>query len=135
MISYEEIKRLLADKENKQKIVMGVCFVLVFIIGYGTGKFKEEINKPKQQLQSNYTTKVAPAATPVPAPAVADEAGTGGQEQVLGTTINKPCLIKGNASSKIYHVQGGAFYSTLKSPRCFATEAEAKAAGYRKSGR
>lgn len=43
--------------------------------------------------------------------------------------------IKGNASSMIYHVPGGASYSKTKPEECFKTEAAAKAAGYRKAKR
>lgn len=43
--------------------------------------------------------------------------------------------IKGNASSMIYHVRGGAFYDRTKPEECFSSEAAAKAAGYRKSKR
>ena len=41
--------------------------------------------------------------------------------------------IKGNANSGIYHVPGGAYYSRTKPEECFATEAAAQAAGYRRS--
>lgn len=43
--------------------------------------------------------------------------------------------IKGNASSGIYHVPSGAYYSRTVPEECFKTEAAAKAAGYRKSKR
>lgn len=43
--------------------------------------------------------------------------------------------IKGNASSMIYHVPGGAFYEKTNPEECFATEAAAQKAGYRKSKR
>jgi hypothetical protein len=41
--------------------------------------------------------------------------------------------IKGNANSGIYHVPGGRYYSRTKPEECFATEAAAQAAGYRRS--
>mgnify|MGYP005839445763 CR=1 FL=1 len=67
--------------------------------------------------------------TPAPAGAVCDYSGT-----------SQP-VIKGNISSsgeKIYHVPGGAFYDKTvidegKGERWFCTEAEAVAAGWRKS--
>lgn len=43
--------------------------------------------------------------------------------------------IKGNASSMIYHVPGGAFYTRTTPEDCFATAADAVAAGYRSSQR
>lgn len=41
--------------------------------------------------------------------------------------------IKGNASSKIYHLKGQRFYLKTKPEICFTTEAAAKSGGYRKS--
>ncbi len=41
--------------------------------------------------------------------------------------------IKGNASSKIYHVPGGRYYDKTNPEECFASEAAARAAGYRAS--
>lgn len=43
--------------------------------------------------------------------------------------------IKGNASSMIYHVRGGASYSQTNPEECFASEAAARAKGYRASKR
>jgi endonuclease YncB( thermonuclease family) len=60
-----------------------------------------------------------------------------------GTTNASPaCTIKGNISSngnRIYHVPGQRFYaetriSTAKGERWFCSEAEARAAGWRRSG-
>ncbi|MFD5599469.1 hypothetical protein ACFWHR_05375 [Leucobacter sp. NPDC058333] len=41
--------------------------------------------------------------------------------------------IKGNASSHIYHVPGGAYYNRTKPEECFSTTWAAEAAGYRAS--
>ena len=53
-----------------------------------------------------------------------------------------PCLIKGNigSSGRIYHLPGGAYYdrtriSESRGEKWFCTEAEARAAGWRRSGR
>lgn len=43
--------------------------------------------------------------------------------------------IKGNQSSMIYHVPGGAFYDKTNPEECFANEGAAQRAGYRKSKR
>lgn len=55
------------------------------------------------------------------------------------TTCPADHLIKGNrsfsSSQKIYHVPGGAFYDQTTPIRCFVTEDEAAAAGYRRSKR
>ena len=60
---------------------------------------------------------------------------------VSGATAASQCAIKGNINSKgerIYHVPGGRHYDatvidTLKGERWFCTEAEAVAAGWRRS--
>jgi hypothetical protein len=52
-----------------------------------------------------------------------------------GWNCPKAYPIKGNASSMIYHVPGGAYYSRTKPEQCFATESAARAEGYRKSKR
>ncbi|PIR96150.1 MAG: hypothetical protein COT92_02740 [Candidatus Doudnabacteria bacterium CG10_big_fil_rev_8_21_14_0_10_42_18] len=138
MISYEEIKNWLKERENKNKLVLGACFVLVFLVGFGTGKFEKEIRKPP--VQNNYTTNSVSKATV--------EGGAGEQAkqeniQVLGditpdtASSSTLCVIKGNVSSSglIYHVKGGSFYDRTDPEMCFNTEAEAQAAGFRKSSR
>jgi micrococcal nuclease len=90
----------------------------------------------------------APAtATPAPAPVVA--AAPQPTPTVTFAFIAKPSssqggpgdcpppnTIKGNHSSsgeRIYHVRGGQFYDRTWAEECFATEADARAAGYRRS--
>jgi methylphosphotriester-DNA--protein-cysteine methyltransferase len=50
---------------------------------------------------------------------------------------SEPCRlgqVKGNRSSRIYHVPGGASYPrTVTNVQCFDTEDQALAAGYRKA--
>jgi hypothetical protein len=132
MYNYQGIKAWL--EENKQKMVLLVCFVLVFVIGFGAGRFEKEIarTKEKVQNQTNYNTKPAPATSQQ---GKGEEAAAPIQAKVLGASADQTCPVKGNSSSKIYHVPGGAYYATLKSPKCFQTEVQAQAAGYRKSGR
>lgn len=43
--------------------------------------------------------------------------------------------IKGNRPSMIFHVRGQAFYNRTNPEQCFATEADARNAGYRKAER
>lgn len=45
--------------------------------------------------------------------------------------VDRP--IKGNAQSKIFHLPSQRYYATTRPEACFATEAEARAAGYRKA--
>jgi len=133
MTFYEKIKDWLKQKENKQKLVTGLSFVVVFIVGFGAGSFSKTIRRDSYKPQTNYTTnsaqKPAPAPTQAPAkPVVA----------VSSSTAATSCIVKGNISSagkKIYHVQGGTFYARVKPEQCFNTEAEALAAGFIKSSR
>lgn len=43
--------------------------------------------------------------------------------------------IKGNASSKIYHLRSDDYYERTMPEDCFATEADAQGAGYRRARR
>ena len=136
MMTYEDLK--IKFSEQKEKIVLGACFVLVFVVGFGSGRYVKQKASPPQ-LQSKYTTTSAkkPAALP------AEEAATIPVVEAAATTTQtattvKPCPVKGNISSggkKIYHVPGGAFYARVHEEMCFQTEAEALAAGFVKSGR
>lgn len=140
MKSYEEIKIWLKDKENKQKIVLGVCFILVFFVGFGAGGYEREIRRDIYKSQTNYTTQQT--KKPVSAAAGANTnqatAAVAGTSTAAANAQAANCPVKGNISStggKIYHVPGGAFYKTVKPEQCFNTESEAQAAGFRKSGR
>jgi hypothetical protein len=128
-MDYETFKNWLAEKENKQKILLGVCFLLVFIIGFGTGRLGSQLQKSSSSKPSNYTTK--PVQTPSPAVKGAATVNT-------ATTSPADCLIKGNINTKgykIYHVPGGMYYKIVKPEQCFATEKDALAAGFVKSSR
>lgn len=131
MISYEEIKIWLDEKENKQKIVYGICFVLVFVVGFGTGKFYGQNQKSYLKSQINYTTKQPVNQTTV-------KTAIGESPAVKGTSTPVSCPVKGNINAKgakIYHVIGGMYYKIVKPEQCFATEGEALAAGFVKSSR
>ena len=132
MTFYEKIKDWLKQKENKDKLVLGLSFVLVFIVGFGAGSYVRETNKSSKPYP-NYTT--VPAKKPAVAATTTKEQGTAKQAT---STQASSCVVKGNISSagkKIYHVQGGAFYARVKPEECFNTEAEAQAAGFTKSSR
>jgi outer membrane biosynthesis protein TonB len=82
-----------------------------------------------------------PTATPEPEPTSAPEP----TQRVFPTRTPRPILasdaapcalgqVKGNRSSKIYHVPGGGSYSQTKANvQCFDTEAQAQAAGFRRA--
>jgi hypothetical protein len=61
MTFYEKIKDWLKQKENKDKLVLGLSFVLVFIVGFGAGSYVRETNKSSKPYP-NYTT--VPAKKP-----------------------------------------------------------------------
>jgi hypothetical protein len=136
MSFYEKAKDWLKQKENKDKLVLGLSFVLIFIVGFGAGSYVRETRRDGAKPQANYTTATAkkPAI-----PAATDQAQVLGKTTVTASgTPALACIVKGNISSagkKIYHVKGGAFYDRTKAEECFNTEAEALAAGFVKSSR
>ncbi len=83
----------------------------------------------------------APTTPPSPVPVVivatASTASTTtanpGSAAGTGTMCPTGYPVKGIEASKIYHVAGQRDYATLAARTCFATEAAAQAAGYRKS--
>ena len=105
---------------------------------YGLGTYTANLEPPKIAIEEpaidltklNDTLNVVGSQLPGGA-AAAEVAGT--------STENTNCegKIKGNISSKtkIYHMPGGAFYKRTVPELCFDTEAEAQAAGFRKSQR
>ncbi|WP_440604594.1 thermonuclease family protein [Bacillus sp. GB_SG_008] len=90
--------------------------------------FNEDVVKPKQQTA---------ASTPAPQPKQEAKPETK-PEVKTQPTPNGSCNIKGNKNSKgekIYHMPGQQFYDKTNPEEMFCSEAEAKAAGYRKSMR
>ncbi len=55
-------------------------------------------------------------------------------KQYKKVTMDPACPVKGSAS-KIYHLAGDTWYDRLKPAECFADEAAALAAGFRKAGK
>jgi colicin import membrane protein len=129
--NYELLKEWL--KMSKEKFMLAICAILIFIIGFGTGRAEQEFRK-NNNIQNNYTTKT-------PHNKVVDEQrdnlnkSTTDTQPLQSTNQTNQCLIKGT-SSKIYHIPGGAFYDRVISPAaCFESENDAQTAGYRKSSR
>lgn len=140
MLTYEQLKESI--EKQKTKIIVGALFVLVFLSGFGAGRFDSQAQIARLKSQVNYSkTNNTAQKTAVP--------GAAGGQEVKGEAVLAPaaaatstpgadCKIKGNIAStgrKIYHMPGGAFYKTVKPEMCFNTEAEALAAGFVKSGR
>lgn len=155
-MSYESVKSYVYE-HRQSCIVVGLC-VVIFGIGYGTGASWHAPNNksstPLSVKQNNYTTKPASLppqtqaaegeqvnGTPAATPEVKGEQTTKTPMQLTKTAAptqaSANCPVKGNVSkdSKIYHVPGGSFYNRVKPEQCFQTEAEATAAGFRKSTR
>lgn len=151
-MSYESLKSYVS--EHRQSFITAGLFVVIFAVGYGTGTSwrvtNDKSSVPPSIKQNNYTTKsTSPPPDVVAAEGEAPADGTV-SPQVKGTqtatqkstqadalaTPDK-CAVKGNISkdSKIYHIPGGSFYNRVKPELCFNTEAEAQAAGFRKSTR
>ena len=117
------------------------------------------LNQQIVQLQPTVTPPptATPLATPTPTPEPTDEPTATPEptdeptpvpaptQRVFPTRTPRPILasdaapcalgqIKGNRSSKIYHVPGGGSYAQTKANvQCFDTEAQAQAAGYRRA--
>lgn len=119
-------------RNNEQKIALAVGYLLVAFLFFGLGRYTAQnrppdlrIEEPTVDLSKIYHTENLQLG------------------EVAGTAIDAEekidCAgkIKGNISSsgKIYHMPGGAFYNRTVPEVCFSTEAEAKAAGFRKSKR
>ena len=68
-----------------------------------------------------------------------DQAATTGRERSVRAASSQPssaCLIKGNRNNRgewIYHLPGKPYYDQTQAEEMFCTEAEARAAGYRRS--
>ena len=132
-MTYQDLKDWWDNRENKNKVMIAASFVVIFFVGFGTGKYEKGFKRDNYQLP-NYTTSANEKQTILP---------DGGEGAVAGAqtgAANLPgdCPIKGNigsAGKKIYHVKGGAFYDRTKAEQCFNTEKEAVAAGFVKSSR
>lgn len=89
-----------------------------------TGKKSGHTTLVRTSASTSTVKKAAPAKKP-----------TSVQHTSSSWNCPKGYPIKGNASSRIYHVPSGTYYERTNPERCFATTAAAKAAGYRASKR
>lgn len=125
--------------KNQQKLAIVAGYALVFMLAFGLGRItvlrpvppEIRIEEPSGNSRVNSNAEVQGAQSQSVPP--------GGQKLYPSgfapTAGSCSGLIKGS-SSHIYHLPGGAFYSrTTKPAWCFNTEAEAQAAGFRKSAR
>lgn len=97
--------------------------------------------KPTEAPAPPAQPATAPTATAAPAPASSAGAAAIPTADTKGSYPCQPGQIKGNLNKSssgdyIYHVPGGQFYErTYANVRCFNTEQEAVAAGFRRSER
>jgi micrococcal nuclease len=77
----------------------------------------------------------APTVSPTVAPTQPASGGGGGSFPAVGSDCPASAPIKGNANSGIYHMPGQQAYDRTIPEECFATEADAQAAGYRRAQR
>ncbi|MCL5774958.1 MAG: hypothetical protein M1333_01970 [Patescibacteria group bacterium] len=131
MKDYEEIKKVLS--ENRTRVVLAAAYVLVFLLGFGVGRYDQEWQKRLFRMQNNYNTKTVNLQKDIKNPE-----GEAPAKAAANATSSPVCVIKGNISSqgkKIFHVRGGSFYDRVNPEQCFSTEEEAVAAGFVKSSR
>lgn len=135
MVSYEQIKQW--SKEHKTHGIYSLCFVIVFFLGFGTGRVESSIGAKSavsaKKEQVDYTIKSEDKPTqslPPPVAAKVNPPSSGAQDPA-------DCVVKGNISgkNKIYHIKGGAFYNRVKPELCFPDSQAAEAAGFVKSQR
>ncbi len=93
----------------------------------GQGSYKGSATAAKAVKVTVSKPVPKPLSTPVPRPTAA--------KPVSKWNCPSWAPIKGNAPSKIYHLRGQAFYDRTTPEQCFATEAAAVKAGFRKSKR
>lgn len=126
----DKIKNFL--KTYQQQIVLVIGYILIASLGFGLGRFTSpNLSVPEVRVEevfaspANYTPNIAGIQTNIA------EAPTNS----ISATLTCQGKIKGS-SSMIYHLPGGSFYDRTTHPiRCFDTEAQAQAAGFRKSSR
>lgn len=127
--------------------------MLIFFVGFGTGRYDKEAQSAKRKAQNNYSKpagnqqKLEKAGADnqkvnndgqVAGEAVGDGDRAGEAVEGFAPGVDVKCPVKGNINAKgkrVYHVPTGAFYAQTKPERCFNTEAEAKKAGFIKSSR
>ncbi len=121
MVIYTKLKQFIS--ENKRRFGFLAACVVIFGVGYGTGKSAIAPlyeNVPKSNISTfNYNTSGGKPTNPSP-------------------TKNKPagdpnCPIKGNITTKKeqkYYKPEDRGYAQVKPEQCFATEEEAQTSGF-----
>ena len=120
-------------KTHQQSLALSVGYILVFILAFGLGRITAfKYNVPEIRIEESFNL---PESLPVNNTANAGVVQSANVDNSAQKPIDCAGKIKGS-SSMIYHLPDGAFYSRTTNPiKCFDTEAEATAAGFRKSSR
>jgi hypothetical protein len=126
-------------KTRQQALVLVVGYVMVTGLAFGLGRISASSHQAPEirveqafaplndtpDIKPNQSSSLDSSNTPAPGPAPAQSAADCAAGQIKGNI--------GASGSKVYHMPGGSFYNRTKAEACFATEAEAQAAGFRKS--
>jgi hypothetical protein len=131
-------------KVRQQAIVLALGYLLVAVMAFGAGRISasgagapeirvetaflppnDSVNSGLNQSGTTPNPGPGPAPLPVPGPNPVPAAQDCPAGQIKGNI--------GGSGSRVYHMPGGSFYNRTKAEQCFATEAEAQAAGFRKS--
>jgi len=123
------------DTKNQEKLALIVGYILVAVLAFGLGRISKfpKANHNLEVLElgnsSNFNSN----------PNIQGAQTINSNSSEVLTPVDGQCggKIKGNigSSGKIYHVPGGAFYDRTDAEECFATEADAVTAGFRRSSR
>ena len=125
------------DKNKKSKSNLNFFYKLTFYLLAGYLIFftslLDYINQTFESIQKEEASQVTEAVEQEPVPVPISPA-------VPKKKVKESCkkIIKGNISSsgeKIYHLPGGDYYYATVAEESFCNQAEAMAAGYRKSKR
>lgn len=122
-------------RTHQQGLALVIGYALVATLGFGLGRFSatSSIRSTVPLVHVEQSSSVPLNYNPNE-PAV-QSASTIKSAPNASESLNCTGKIKGS-SSMIYHLPGRAFYNKTTHPiRCFTTEAEAKAAGFRKAAR
>jgi hypothetical protein len=120
-------------KNNQQILILAVGYLLIAALGFSIGRISAvDFKSPEISVEEVF---VAPLNNTQNLPVAQSETAANNPANA-GNSCNGQ--IKGNISSKgekIYHIPDGAFYDRTTPEMCFATEAEAKSGGFRKSSK
>lgn len=146
-MTYESITTKV--REYKPILLQLVVATTMFGLGFGSGREWKSQEKIELRRQAKYTTKPtetkkAEAQAPTktegdtkPAePTKEKTSATTKESKAAKPAADAPCIIKGNINAKgekLYHTKASPVYTRTKPEACFATEAEAVAAGFKKS--